>query len=182
MLSTTTQEIKEDTIKPEIIERPVLLLNSSYEPIHLITVRRAIILVLAEKAEIVESEKNAFLRSVTIQIESPVVVRLKTYIKIPYRNTITLTRRALMERDHHSCQYCGKVATTIDHIIPRSLGGGHTWENTAACCKSCNAKKGAKTLEELGWKLLKQPIAPKGGVHWLLIGKLEKYPQWENYI
>lgn len=168
---------------PITVRRHVLLLNASFEPLTTLPLRRAILLVLREKAEIVhEDGAGALLHSATHSYEVPSVIRLRRYISVPYSRRVPLTRVALMRRDRHICGYCGKKAETIDHVIPRSRGGAHVWENVVAACKPCNHRKADKFLDEIGWELHITPKVPKGP-HWRLInGDLHGDPQWEPYM
>jgi 5-methylcytosine-specific restriction endonuclease McrA len=163
--------------------RQVLLLNATYEPLTTLPLRRAVCLVLREKAEIVHHDlSGALLRSATVSIEVPSVIRLRRYVRIPFRTRVPLTRAALMRRDAYRCAYCGRRAETIDHVIPRSRGGKHTWENCVASCMSCNHRKADSLLEELGWTLHDAPAVPRG-VHWRLIGAVhDGDPQWAPYV
>lgn len=164
--------------------RRVLLLNASYEPLTTLPLRRAVCLVLRDKAEIVHRDATgAVLHSATMTIDVPSVIRLRRYVRIPYRTRVPLTRAALMRRDNYRCAYCGHRAETIDHVIPRSRGGKHTWENCVASCSSCNHRKADKLLEELGWVLKVTPAVPRG-VHWRLIGAAAEHgdPQWAPYM
>ncbi len=168
---------------PGTARRHVLLLNASFEPLTTLPLRRAILLVLREKAEIIhQDEAGALLHSATRSYDVPSVIRLRRYISVPYGRRVPLTRVALMRRDRHTCGYCGKKAETIDHVIPRSRGGAHVWENVVAACKPCNHRKADKFLDELGWELHITPKVPKGP-HWRLInGDLHGDPQWEPYM
>jgi 5-methylcytosine-specific restriction endonuclease McrA len=159
---------------------PALVLNATFEPIAVVASRRAILLVLADKADIVEAGDDEW-RSATAAIRVPLVVKLRRYVRIPYRTTIPLTGRNLMARDGHVCAYCPKRASTIDHVHPRSRGGQHRWENVVAACAGCNQKKGDRTLKELGWKLTRRPFAPTGRA-WLMIGVADRDPSWEPYL
>ena len=163
--------------------RHVLLLNASFEPLTTLPLRRAILLVLREKAEIVhEDGTGAVLHSATRAYDVPSVIRLRRYINVPYTRRVPLTRVALMRRDRYTCGYCGKKAETIDHVIPRSRGGAHVWENVVAACKPCNHRKADKFLDALGWKLTITPTVPKGP-HWRLVnGDLHGDPLWEPYM
>jgi 5-methylcytosine-specific restriction endonuclease McrA len=163
--------------------RQVLLLNATYEPLTTLPLRRAICLVLREKAEIVHHDTTgACLRSATMSIEVPSVIRLRRYVRIPFRSRVPLTRAALMRRDNFRCAYCGSRAETIDHVIPRSRGGKHVWENCVASCMSCNHRKADRLLEELGWTLRVTPVVPRGA-HWRLIGAIhDGDPLWAPYV
>lgn len=164
--------------------RQVLLLNATYEPLTTLPLRRAVCLVLREKAEVVHHDSSgAHLRSASTSMQVPSVIRLRRYVRIPFRTRIPLTRAALMRRDNYRCVYCGKKAETIDHVLPRSRGGQHTWENCVASCTPCNHRKADRLLEELGWSLDIPPAVPRGA-HWRLIGLIgsDGDPQWAAYV
>ncbi|HLH64320.1 MAG TPA: HNH endonuclease, partial [Solirubrobacteraceae bacterium] len=121
----------------------VLVLNATYEPINVCTVRRAIVLLLKEKAEMVERAEWR-LHSASTSIARPLVIRLVSYVRVP-RDTSRrkITRRAVFARDDWTCQYCGARSNlTVDHVVPRSKGGESTWENIVASCAPCNRRKG----------------------------------------
>jgi 5-methylcytosine-specific restriction endonuclease McrA len=145
--------------------------------------RRAVCLVLREKAEVVHHDvSGALVRSATTSIQVPSVIRLRRYVRIPFRTRVPLTRAALMRRDNYRCAYCGRRAETIDHVLPRSRGGKHTWENCVASCTTCNHRKADRLLEELGWTLPVVPEVPRGA-HWRLIGiQHDGDPQWAPYV
>ena len=110
--------------------RRVLLLNVTYEPLTTVGLRRAVCLVLCGKAEVVHDDAaGAVLHAASVALATPSVIRLSRYVRVPYRNRVPLTRAALMRRDNYRCAYCGRRAETIDHVIPRSRGGQHAWEN-----------------------------------------------------
>jgi 5-methylcytosine-specific restriction endonuclease McrA len=139
----------------------VLVLNATYEPINVCTVRRAVVLLLKEKAEVVEHSEFV-LHSASQTIARPVVIRLVTYVRVP-RDTHRrkITRRAVFARDDWTCQYCGSRSNlTVDHVIPRSKGGPSSWENIVASCAPCNRRKGDALLRQVGMQLLKQPRTP----------------------
>jgi 5-methylcytosine-specific restriction endonuclease McrA len=163
--------------------RQVLLLNATYEPLTTLPLRRAVCLVLREKAEVVHHDiSGALLRSATNSIQVPSVIRLRRYVRIPFRTRVPLTRAALMRRDNYRCAYCGRHAETIDQVQPRSRGGKHTWENCVASCMTCNHRKADRLLEEIGWTLPMIPAVPRG-VHWRLIGIVhDGDPQWALYV
>jgi 5-methylcytosine-specific restriction endonuclease McrA len=142
------------------MQRPVLVLNASYEPINICGARRALVLVLKGVAK-TEEEQGAVLHAARIRIPMPSVIRLLEYRRIPHQ-TRALSRKNILLRDRNSCQYCAVVLTsselTLDHVIPRSRGGLSTWENLVACCHSCNRRKGNSLLGELkDMKLLREP-------------------------
>jgi 5-methylcytosine-specific restriction endonuclease McrA len=155
-----------------------LVLNASYEPLAVVAARRAVVLVLKEKAAIIESNGMVF-RSEHLSIPAPSVVRLNYFVRVPFRARASLTRRAVFARDEWTCQYCGTTAENVDHVIPRSRGGTHTWENVVASCRRCNAKKENHAHEEVGMRLRRPPFAPRDGLR-LSLGKLE--PEWEQYL
>lgn len=161
----------------------VLLLNASYEPLRIISTRRAVCLVLAEKAEVIE-EKSGRLRSATASVAIPAVIRLRHFVQIPFKATYPLNRRSLVVRDNHECQVsgCERIGSTIDHVVPRSRGGRHEWANVALMCPKHNFAKADKSLEQMGWTLKREPRQPTG-VMWLLIGTgVEHDPQWSTYL
>ena len=127
----------------------VLVLNASYEPLGVVPLRRALVLVLENKALCLE-ESGAFMHSATRTVPAPSVVRLKRFVRVPYRGPVPLTRRALFARDGGRCMYCGGVATSVDHVIPRSRGGQHAWDNVVAACRRCNHVKADRHLAGAG--------------------------------
>ncbi len=163
--------------------RRVLLLNTTFEPLTALPLRRAIVLVVCGKAEVVHGDPAGLvLHSAADSVVVPSVIRLSSYVRVPYRARVPLTRAGLMHRDRHRCAYCGGRAETIDHVLPRSRGGEHTWQNCVACCVRCNHRKADKLLSELGWRLRVVPRAPRG-VHWrLLAGVMDTDPQWLPYL
>jgi 5-methylcytosine-specific restriction endonuclease McrA len=163
--------------------RRVLLLNVTFEPLTTVGLRRAVCLVLGGKAEVVHDDvSGAVLHAASVMLVTPSVIRLSRYIRVPYRNRVPLTRAALMRRDNYRCAYCGRRAETIDHVLPRSRGGQHAWENCVASCTICNHRKADHLLEELGWSLAVPPVVPRGA-HWRLVGaQYDGDPQWAAYL
>lgn len=157
-----------------------LVLNATYEPLCVISGRRAAVLVLTEKAVPV-AEGDAVLHSQSQELAVPVVVRLTRFVKVPFRASVTLTRRAVFARDRATCVYCGASATTIDHVLPRSRGGRHEWTNVVAACNRCNHRKADHTLAELGWRLRYEPKAPDGLV-WRVLGHRTPDPRWLTWL
>lgn len=155
-----------------------LVLNATDAPLAVVPARRAVVLVLKEKAEVVLSN-GAMFRSEHIAIDAPSVVRLRRFVRLPYRPHAPLTRRAVFVRDAWSCQYCGQSAENLDHVVPRSRGGLHIWENVVAACRRCNAKKMDRTPTEAGFRLLRQPFAPTDGLR-LTLGQID--PGWDTYL
>ncbi len=163
--------------------RRVLLLNVTYEPLTTVCLHRAVGLVLSEKADILHNETSGrVLHAASIKLAAPSVIRLRRYVRVPHRSRVPLTRAALMRRDGYLCGYCGGSADTIDHIVPRSRGGTHSWENCVASCNRCNHRKADRLIEELGWTLRWDPLVPLGS-HWRLIGAArDGDPQWAAYL
>jgi 5-methylcytosine-specific restriction endonuclease McrA len=157
-----------------------LVLNATYEPLCVVSQRRALVLVLTEKAVMIEAGDHV-LRSVTHTVEVPVVVRLARYVRVPYRSQVPLTRKGVLARDHHRCVYCGAPATSLDHVIPRSRGGAHVWENVVAACGRCNHLKADRAVADLGWRLRTAPRAPSGAA-WRILGSRRMDPRWSPYL
>jgi 5-methylcytosine-specific restriction endonuclease McrA len=142
----------------------VLLLNATFEPLQLVSERRAVVLLLNGRAESIATAEDAQIcHSQSLAVPVPSIVRLHTMVKLPTRmRTPPLTRRSLLLRDGYRCAYCLGYADTIDHVIPRSRGGRHEWSNVVAACRRDNMKKGDRLLEELGWRLSVEPRVPEG--------------------
>jgi 5-methylcytosine-specific restriction endonuclease McrA len=157
-----------------------LVLNATYEPLCVVPLRRAVVLVLAEKAIVVEAGES-FLHSERLTVQAPSVVRLSRYVRVPYRREVPLTRRAVLERDAHACAYCGGRADTIDHVRPRSRGGLHVWTNVVAACARCNHRKGDQLLTELSWHLAVPPQQPPATVA-VVMGWGKREPSWQRYL
>lgn len=157
-----------------------LVLNASYEPLCVVSARRAAVLVLTDKAVPVTTG-DGLLRSQRYCIPEPSVVRLNRFIKVPYYRPVAPTRRAIMARDRGKCVYCGRSASTIDHVVPRSRGGRHVWDNVVAACDRCNHVKADRTLAELGWRLPREPAVP-GGTVWRLLGHRKPEPAWLTWL
>ena len=136
-----------------------LVLNATYEPLCVVPVRRAAVLVLTDKAVPV-TEGDGLLRSTTTVVVAPAVVRLTRFVKVPFRGQVSLTRRAVFARDAGRCAYCTLSANTIDHVIPRSQGGTSTWENCVLACIDCNKRKADRTPRQAGMKLRTTPVRP----------------------
>jgi 5-methylcytosine-specific restriction endonuclease McrA len=143
------------------MSQEVLVLNSDYEPLNICNMRRAIVLVFLGKVDVLHQDDKV-LHAVSNTYQMPSVVRLRNHIRRPAPQ-LKLSRRSIFARDHYTCQYCGHRGSdlTIDHVIPKRLGGPTTWDNLVCCCKKCNGKKGAKTLAQLGYTLPQQPRKPK---------------------
>jgi len=139
----------------------VLVLNASYEPLNVCTVRRAHVLVFKGKAEVIE-DLGKPLRSAAETFVWPHVIRLLSYVRVPKSVQRKISRRALFARDGWRCQYCGNESgkLTLDHVVPRSRGGESSWENVVTSCAPCNLRKGNRMLEEVGMRLHAPPRAP----------------------
>jgi len=161
----------------------VLVLNASYEPLQLISVRRALVLLLQEKAELVEAAMQQ-LRAQSVTYHVPLVIRLVRYIRIPRQLRLPCSRRAVFARDRETCQYCGqqpgRANLTMDHVIPRSQGGQTTWENVVTACRDCNHRKGGRTPEQANMVLLSTPRQPQY-LAFVLLGELERNDVWRKY-
>ena len=133
-----------------LLSKSVLVLNQSYEPIHVCSARRAIVLVFRGRAEVVES-RDENIRSVTEEFPVPSVVRLGFYVRVPPK-PLTLSKRNVLKRDSFQCQYCGTRTgpMTVDHVLPKTRGGRDTWENMVCACLKCNNRKGDRTPEKAG--------------------------------
>lgn len=161
----------------------VLVLNATFEPINVCTVRRAAVLVLKSKAEVLERGDTA-LRSEHLRLERPVVIRLITYVRVP-RNVHRrkITRRAVLARDSWTCQYCGtsKPGLTVDHIVPRSRGGESVWENIVASCAPCNHRKGNQMPKEARMHPRAAP-KPPGPTVFISLATPRMPPSWKPYL
>ena len=157
----------------------VLVLNATYQPLSIVSSRRAIVLVLSERAELISAEADVLVRSEHLSIEMPSVIRLCRYVRLPTNRRAHLSRRAVLRRDQHSCAYCGSRANTVDHVVPRSRGGTHSWTNVVAACQSCNSRKGARLVDEIGWQLRTRPTEPRAD--WT-VSTGHRRPDWEPWI
>lgn len=158
-----------------------LLLNASYEPLRVISSQRAVVLVLQDKAEILEEGEDAY-HSATASVPVPEVIKLKRFVQVPFRARIPLSNAAVLRRDDHECCYCEKrKGTTVDHVQPKAHGGKHQWENVVAACRPCNALKADKLLSDLGWTMRFQPYMPTGTM-WLLLGLRSTSEAWVPYL
>jgi len=165
------------------MSKQVLVLNASYEPLSLVSVRRAVVLLLREKAEMIEATQR-MLRSANSAIPVPLVIRLVHYVRLPHRR-VPATRTAIMLRDAYTCQYCGvspgRNHLTVDHVLPRSRGGAHNWLNLTTACKRCNQKKGSMTPDEAGMNLQRKPFEPSY-VALVLLSNPMAASRWETLM
>lgn len=160
--------------------RSALVLNATYEPLSVVPSRRAACLVLADKADVVAGDGTE-LHSARITVPSPLVIRLRYVVKVPYHRRTALSRRAVFARDEHTCQYCGGLADSIDHIVPRSRGGAHVWDNVAAACRPCNLRKRDRTPDEAGMRLTRPPRPPREG-SWVTVAVARVPEAWKPYL
>ena len=159
-----------------------LVLNAGYEPLAIVSFKRALVLVLNEKATIIESVVDDPVWGTHQVYDRPAVIILTRYVRVGVGGRrVPVTRRGVLRRDAHRCGYCGAVATTVDHVIPRSRGGSDTWENLVACCLSCNNAKSDRTPAEMGWRLRAVLQPPRGG-QWTVRGAERAEPCWEPYL
>ena len=157
-----------------------LLLNASLEPLCVVSLRRAVVLVMTGKATILESE-GRMLHSERAALPVPVVLSLTRYVHVPVRRAVPPTRRTVLQRDNHRCAYCGASADTVDHVLPRSRGGRHEWSNVVAACVRCNHRKADRLLHEIGWQLPFTPRAPRWSVA-LGTAAARSEPSWSRYL
>jgi len=164
------------------MQAPVLVLNANFDPINVCDTRRALGLLLSEKAALVLNGRGE-VRTVSRTVPRPSVIRLQKMVSRP-RPQLKLTRREIFRRDGFACQYCGKHAPelTIDHVIPRHLGGQHVWSNVVAACPACNHRKGGRRLEDSGMHLLHVPIEPPSSAHYIFGRHLSENHEWEDYL
>lgn len=164
------------------MNEPVLVLNANFAPINVCTTRRAIGLLLTGKASMVMNGRG-ILRTVSVSIEKPSIIRLGRMIKRP-RPRVKLTSREIFRRDNYTCQYCGARGgnLTLDHVIPRRLGGTHSWKNLVTACSSCNHRKGGRTIEQAGLKLYKQPDEPSSTALYIFSRHVRNNVEWEPYL
>jgi 5-methylcytosine-specific restriction endonuclease McrA len=158
-----------------------LVLNAGYEPLAVVSFKRALVLVLNQKATVLAGATDQVIHTSTRDFELPSVILLSRYVRIPGSRIIPVSRRGVLRRDAHRCAYCAKPATTIDHVQPKSRGGKDTWENLVACCFKCNNKKGDKSLAEIGWDLKVLPKMP-AGTAWSIRGADRVEPEWDVYL
>jgi 5-methylcytosine-specific restriction endonuclease McrA len=183
-----------------ILERPTLVLNRSWLPVHVTTVRRALCMVFRDSARIVAPDTLAtysfdewidldeppiqmFVRSPSIQVAVPEVILLVHYDRVPCHEA-PFTRRNLFLRDEFTCQYCGKRSAverlSVDHILPRSRGGKTSWENCVLACVVCNARKGDRTIKEAGLRLLRPPVRPRW-TPYLTLRPNQRLDSWSRF-
>lgn len=157
-----------------------LVLNATYEPLSVVSSRRATVLLLSEKAVLVSPSGHQF-HSEHLVVDVPSIVRLRQFVKVPFRRRAALNRRSVFARDGHRCQYCDGPAESIDHVIPRAKGGPHEWENVVAACRDCNVRKRDRLLHETSMTLRSTPTAPRG-FSWISVVVGTVPHDWQEYL
>jgi 5-methylcytosine-specific restriction endonuclease McrA len=164
--------------------RETLVLNASFEPLSTVMSRRAVVLVMRDKAVVEQAHPRLRVRAAQIDLPVPQVIRLCRYVRVPFRQRAAWSRRGVLIRDRHRCAYCGRRATTVDHLLPRSRGGGDTWLNTVAACAEDNHRKADRTPAQAGMRLLAQPFEPTPADALLLALSLragDELPEWLTF-
>jgi 5-methylcytosine-specific restriction endonuclease McrA len=164
------------------MDEAVLVLNANFEPIHVCSLRRAVNMMLAEKATLVVNGRGE-IKTVSASYPRPSVIRLAHMVPRP-RPRVNISRKEIFRRDNYTCQYCGKKLPelTVDHVIPRHLGGQHTWLNVVTACSACNHRKGGRMLDEAGMHLLHTPWEPPSSAFYIFSGHLFLYSEWEPFL
>ncbi|MBP0460407.1 HNH endonuclease [Streptomyces montanisoli] len=161
--------------------RETLVLNASFEPLSTVTLHRAVVLVLQDKAVVEQSHPLLRVRAAALELPVPRVIRLCRYVRVPFRRQAPWSRRGVLVRDGHRCAYCGRRASTVDHVTPRSRGGADSWLNTVASCAECNHRKADRTPEQASMPLLRAPFTPSPADAMLLSlrsGERCELPEW----
>jgi 5-methylcytosine-specific restriction endonuclease McrA len=161
---------------------PVLVLNQNYEPLNVCKVRRALVLLVHGKAEVLENGRGS-LHSMNSIFEIPSVIRLVYFIKRPHHQR-RMTKVEVFNRDKNTCQYCGceNNDLTLDHVMPKRRGGEHNWQNIVSACIPCNRRKAGRTPEEAGMPLLHQPRPPRNDGFHIPYNYLRMYNEWHRYL
>jgi len=164
------------------MDSAVLVLNQNYEPLNVCDMRRAIILVIVGKAEILENSLG-YIRTPSMLFPRPSVIKLLYMVHRPHPRA-RLSRQEVFRRDNFTCQYCGAQTykLTLDHVIPRHLGGRHAWDNLVSACHHCNRRKGGKTPEQAHMTLLRKPREPRSSYRYLFQKHLNEHQRWEKFI
>jgi len=166
------------------MSQEVLVLNSDYEPLNVCNLRRAVAMVFLGKVDVLHTN-HKIIHTISGSFDSPSVVRLRRHIRRPLPE-LRLSRRSIFARDNHTCQYCGHTSKelTVDHIVPKRLGGATSWDNLVCCCRRCNTKKGDKSLSQVGFSLKRQPRRPKYIPYISLTKYIEgaRNETWRDYL
>ncbi|MFN2432194.1 MAG: HNH endonuclease [Gemmatimonadota bacterium] len=163
------------------LSRSVLILNGHYEPLTVCHARRALVLVILGRAEVIEAS-DVSVRSAVAVFPIPSVIRIARPVR-PHRRAVALTKKNVLRRDGHRCQYCGATQSkmTTDHVVPRSQGGTDSWRNLVCACAACNRRKGNHTPREAGMHLLRAPVPPRALGSMALLGALPD-PRWSAFL
>lgn len=166
----------------DIVNSKVLVLNQDYRPVNICRVRRAVVLVLQGKAEVMENGLGE-MHSIGRDFPIPLVIHLSCMVNRPHFEK-RVTRVEIFNRDNYTCQYCGREAKelTLDHVIPRYRGGEHVWENIVSCCIPCNRRKAGRTPREAGMRLLHHPRAPQGDGFIIPAQYLKSHTEWRKFL
>lgn len=157
-----------------------LVLNVTDQPLTVVSTERALTLMLKDKVDVVAANGRVFHAAGGAEFRAPTVVRIRYFVHVPYNpGTPNVSRKAIFARDRGQCQYCGKNAENLDHVVPQARGGKHTWDNLVAACRRCNSRKRDRTPEQAGMKLKREPYEPKGSKYFVF-GTPE--PEWEPYL
>jgi 5-methylcytosine-specific restriction endonuclease McrA len=167
---------------PFKLNDPVLVLNANFEPLNVCTIRRAMGLIVGDKANLVLNGRG-YIHTVTEAYPCPSIIRLQRMIKRP-RPKVKLNKQEIFRRDHYTCQYCGQHSAhlTLDHVMPRHLGGAHSWENLVAACPACNHHKGGRTAAQANMRLLRQPKAPSASALYIFGRYLNHHNEWVPFV
>jgi 5-methylcytosine-specific restriction endonuclease McrA len=178
---TTVESAGKPSRRIERVIMRTLVLNAGYEPLAVVSFKRALVLVMNDKATVIEHVEEDPVWSARGSYARPAVIILSRYVRVPFARRMPVTRRGVLRRDSHRCGYCGKSAATVDHVLPRSRGGADSWENLVACCLRCNNVKSDRTPQEMGWEL-RTPLRPPHGTSWSVRGTERGDPRWEPYL
>lgn len=164
------------------VDEPVLVLNANFEPIHVCDLRRAVNLMLNGKASLVLNGRGE-IKTVSRAFPRPSIIRLERMVKRP-RPNVRLTKREVLRRDDYICQYCGQHVSylTVDHVVPRHLGGRHSWDNLVAACPPCNHRKGGRTVEQAHMHLLRLPHEPPATARYFFAHQLHDNQEWLPFV
>ncbi len=164
------------------MQAPVLVLNANFEPINVCNTRRAITLIIDGKANLILNGRGE-IKTVRQTFPRPSIIRLEKMIHRP-RPRVKLTKREILRRDNYTCQYCGQHVTylTVDHVIPRHLGGEHVWTNLVAACPHCNHRKGGRTINQAQMRLLRLPSVPPASASYLFARHIHENQEWLPFV
>ncbi|MFQ5847349.1 MAG: HNH endonuclease [Candidatus Methylomirabilales bacterium] len=163
----------------------VLVLNRSFEPLQVCDVRRAIVLLFTGRAERVEDTADRIC-SPSVALLIPSVIRLQRYIRRPPTHVLSFNKKNILKRDCYTCQYCGRNGgerMTIDHVVPRSLGGKTMWDNVVSACRTCNTRKGSRTPQQAGMRLPRKPAKPISALYLTILAQSARHLHvWQKYL